>query len=91
MDRERFRKVPYFLNRLKWFRDYRQQNGFYAVIEEMKEGGDILLSLTPAGRLQRMLRALLDEREFLSDHGIRSLSKVHEKPYTVQLDGKSTD
>jgi hypothetical protein len=32
---------------------------------------------------------LLDEKEFLSPYGIRSLSKCYEKPYVVQLDGQS--
>ena len=35
-----------------------------------------------------MLRALFDEQEFLAPHGIRSLSKVHETPYHVQVNGQ---
>jgi len=37
-----------------------------------------------------VLAVMLDEREFLSPFGIRSLSRVHlEKPYVIQLDGMS--
>jgi hypothetical protein len=35
------------------------------------------------------MRYLLDESEFLSDHGLRSLSRVHrEHPYTLTVDGR---
>ena len=35
-----------------------------------------------------LLKPLLDEEEFLSDGGIRALSKYHEKnPYSVTVDG----
>ena len=56
------------------------------VIEEMKDNEDIILSLTPRKRLHRLLNALLDENEFLS-RGIRSVSKIHENPYTVKING----
>ena len=48
-----------------------------------------LLSLVGAGRLRCVLEKLLDEAEFLSPHGIRSLSKFHEAhPYKLQVDGQ---
>ena len=43
----------------------------------------VLFTLVPKDRLQRICERLFDEDEFLSPHGIRSLSKVYEKqPYT---------
>ncbi|HSP70545.1 MAG TPA: hypothetical protein VLN48_22620, partial [Bryobacteraceae bacterium] len=46
------------------------------------------LSLVNRERLACMLRLMLDESEFLSPHGIRSLSRYHrEHPYTLRLDG----
>jgi hypothetical protein len=48
-----------------------------------------LLSLVPRARLERLLSAMLDEREFLSPYGIRSLSKVHlDHPCVVDLAGQ---
>ncbi|MBL7741181.1 MAG: glucosidase, partial [Chitinophagaceae bacterium] len=49
---------------------------------------DILLSLVPKHRLEKLLRALLDEKEFLSPGGIRSISKIHEQGYAVHIDGQ---
>lgn len=81
-------KVPDFYNRLKWFQKYRAKNNQYLVIEELKEHDDILLSLVPRPRLEKLLKALLDENEFLSKGGIRSISKIHEHGYTVNINGE---
>ncbi|MDF1570587.1 MAG: hypothetical protein P1P82_03110 [Bacteroidales bacterium] len=87
LDKERLSNVPDFVKRLNWFRNYRRKNQFYTVVEEMKAGEDILLSLTPRNRIEKLLTALLDENEFLSKHGIRSLSKIHTTPYAVHIEG----
>ena len=43
-----------------------------------------ILSLVNENRLRRMLSRMLDENEFLSPHGIRSLSRFHaDHPYSV--------
>jgi hypothetical protein len=48
-----------------------------------------LLSLVPRRRLERLLSAMFDEREFLSPHGIRSLSRVHlDQPLVADLAGQ---
>jgi len=86
--REMLEKVPDFHMRLKWFQQYRQDNGQYLVIEDLNENDDILLSLVPRPKLAKVLHALLDENEFLSSGGIRSISKVHETPYAVHIDGQ---
>jgi hypothetical protein len=45
--------------------------------------GRKLISLVPPDRLRRICERLFDESEFLSPHGIRSLSKVYEsQPYS---------
>ena len=81
-------KVPDFYSRLKWFQQYREKNNQYLVIEELKEHDDILLSLVPMNRLEKLLKALLDENEFLGKAGIRSVSKIHEHGYAVHIDGQ---
>ena len=81
-------RLPDFHRRLKWFQRYREDNGQYLVIEEQKNHDDILLSLVPRKRFEKLLRALLDEQEFLSKGGIRSISKLHETPYSVNINGQ---
>jgi hypothetical protein len=88
IDKELLEKVPQFHRRLKWFIRYRQKNNQYQVIEDIDEKEGILLSLVPYKRLKKILGALLDENEFLSPFGIRSLSKLHQKPYKINLDGE---
>ena len=86
--KESLEKVPDFYKRLKWFRKYREKNNNYQVIEDLKTNDDILLSLVPRRRLEKLMTALLDEKEFLSPGGIRSLSKIHETPYHININGE---
>ncbi|MFL5789009.1 MAG: MGH1-like glycoside hydrolase domain-containing protein [Flavisolibacter sp.] len=87
VDKELLEKVPEFHRRLKWFVRYRQKNNQYQVIEDIDEKAGILLSLVPYSRLKKILPALLDEKEFLSPFGIRSVSKIHQNPYKIIIDG----
>ncbi len=88
LKKELLEKVPDFHSRLKWFQQYREKNMQYAVIEELNDHDDILLSLVPKNRLEKLVRALLDEKEFLSPGGIRSISKIHEQGYSVNINGE---
>jgi hypothetical protein len=88
LEKDLLDKLPDFHQRLKWFQKYREDNNQYLVIEELNGRNDILLSLVPKQRLEKLLTALLDENEFLSPGGIRSISKLHEKPYKVNIDGQ---
>ncbi len=88
IEKSLLKKLPEFHRRLKWFVKYQQKNDEYQVIEDIDEKGKILLSLAPHKRLKKILKALLDENEFLSPVGIRSLSKIHEEPYKIIIDGK---
>ncbi|MEM9888324.1 MAG: glucosidase [Bacteroidota bacterium] len=88
LEKERLDKVPKFTRRLKWFINYRREHENFLVIEELEEGEDLLLSLIPKERLGRLLQALLDEKEFFSPGGIRSLSKAHKTPYHINIKGQ---
>ncbi|HEY6979010.1 MAG TPA: glucosidase, partial [Chitinophagaceae bacterium] len=88
LKKELLDKVPDFHKRLKWFQKYREDNGQYLVIEELNDNADILLSLVPRPRLDKLLKALVDEKEFLSPGGIRAISKLHETPYSININGE---
>jgi len=80
-------RLPGFYKRLVWFRKYRQDLPRQITqCEHLR--GRALIALPSRERLQRMLRYLLDENEFLSPHGIRSVSKLHEtSPYRLDANG----
>jgi hypothetical protein len=85
---ETIEKLPDFRKRMIWYRNYRKHNNKYLVVPDVTEKRDVLLSLLPKARLERMLHPLLDEKEFLSPGGIRSVSKLHQNPYRLRIDGE---
>ena len=79
-----------FKKRSTWFEEYRKKNNKFWPNEERSDDEEILLSLVPKDRLVDLLKRLLDESEFLSEGGIRALSKYHEKhPYSVEVEGNT--
>ncbi len=78
-------KLPDFKRRLKWFLDYRPD--LAALVADWNEpgrGDRRLLSLLRGHRMKKLLHRMLDETEFLSDYGVRSLSRAHrDHPYAV--------
>jgi hypothetical protein len=84
-----FAKLPDFTKRMRWFQQYQKQGNMHVVVEDITENQDLLLSLIPPARLERLIRAMLDEGEFLAPGGIRSISKIHEHGYSVQINGES--
>jgi hypothetical protein len=79
---------PGFRERLEWFLKHRPD--LSALISRWTEPGAgerRLIALVRGHRMKRLLRRMLDTAEFLSDHGVRSLSKAHlEHPYEIRLD-----
>ncbi|MEZ5360896.1 MAG: hypothetical protein R2748_00795 [Bryobacterales bacterium] len=79
--------LPGFKRRLEWFMENRPW--FRQHMTKTREpDGSIrrLLSIVNPERLPRVLRLMLDEKEFLAPHGIRSLSKFHQEyPYEVEI------
>lgn len=80
-------QLPEFEKSVLWFQKYRKDTLKFPVVQDFAKGDDLLLSLVPRDRMQRLMKVLLDENEFLSPFGIRSLSKLHETPYTIDVDG----
>ncbi|HMF55371.1 MAG TPA: hypothetical protein VK619_03340 [Pyrinomonadaceae bacterium] len=80
-------RLPGFKKRLDWFMDNRPD--LTANVACMRTPGKeerLLLSIMNPDQLRRMLRVMLDEKEFLSPYGIRSVSRVHlENPYKLAV------
>jgi hypothetical protein len=82
-------KVPGFTERLEWFLNYRPD--LAKLVSRWHEpgiGDRRLLSLLRGSRMKKLLRRMLDPAEFLSDHGVRSLSRAYkDNPYVFNWDG----
>ena len=85
--------LPDFKRRLNWFfenRVYLRDRGNVACVKAEGENARRLLAVVNRDRLIKTLKPMLDESEFLSDYGIRSVSKFHkENPYTFHVDGQT--
>ena len=83
LEPESLEKAPEFARRLKWFLNYRPDLArLVSRWEESGRGERHLLSLLRGHRMKCLLRRMLDETEFLSDYGVRAISKIHEaNPY----------
>src|ERR1700734_3552026 len=83
-------KYPEIGERIRWFLRSRPE-----VVSSIHDpgklgyGGRRLASILDETRLRRVLAKMLDENEFLSPYGLRSLSRYHaEHPYVIQVGGQ---
>jgi Glycosyl hydrolase family 63 C-terminal domain len=83
------KKLPDFARRMRWFIENRpdlREN--ISRLDDQGVAGRRMLSIIWPDKLRRILARMLDESEFLSPYGLRSLSKVHkDNPYTLEAGG----
>jgi hypothetical protein len=81
--------MPGFKKRMDWLLENRRDLAdtiAWMTTKAHHGGGHRLLAIPTKERLVRALKYVLDENEFLSPYGIRSLSRYHlENPYVLQL------
>jgi hypothetical protein len=84
-------RLPGFKKRATWFLENRRdlaRSISYMSAEGGVDRGHRLLAIPNRARLERVLRVMLDESEFLSPWGIRSMSRAHrEKPFVFDANG----
>jgi Glycosyl hydrolase family 63 C-terminal domain len=91
LDADLIERLPGFSKRLNWFLENRKDLARHISYMETSHDGQRtshrLLAMPSRDRLTRVLRYLLDEQEFLSPYGVRSLSRIHlEHPYELRVD-----
>ena len=83
--------LPGFKSRLEWYLQYRPD--LASLVSRWQEAGmkeRRLVALTRGHRMKCLLRRMLDPNEFLSDYGVRSVSKYHkEHPYVLTVRGET--
>lgn len=89
IEKKMLTKLEDFTKRITWFEQYRKKNQKFWPNEEIADEDKMLISLIPKNKLIALLKRVLNETEFLSEGGIRALSKYHEKnPYSVTIEGQ---
>jgi hypothetical protein len=83
-------RFPAFEKRARWFIENRPDYAEHLAsgLDQFGTARRRLLSLVDRERLERILKRLLDEKEFLSPYGIRALSAAHrDAPYAAEIGG----
>jgi Mannosylglycerate hydrolase MGH1-like glycoside hydrolase domain len=91
LEPELLKQVPEFAKRLEWFLNYRPDLAELVSHWHLPRAGERrLLSLLRGHRMKLLLRRMLDESEFLSDYGVRAISRYHRnRPYTFHWNGQA--
>jgi hypothetical protein len=88
LEEEKIQRLPGFSKRMKWFIENRPDLARFITWCETcpTDHQRRMLAIPSRKRLESVLRYMLDESEFLSPFGIRSVSAVHrEKPYIFRV------
>ncbi len=90
IDADLLDSAPAFNARLEWFLEHRPD--LAALVSHWNMKGDEeqrLLALVRGHRMKRLLSRMLDPEEFLSEHGVRALSRYHKgHPYELDVNGE---
>ncbi len=88
LDQGMIDRCPGFKKRMDWFLEHRADLAAkHSYLERSPRGDHRLLAIPSKERLARVLRYALDESEFLSPFGLRSLSAVHgQTPFVLEVD-----
>ncbi len=91
LEPDMLKELPEFSSRMEWYMEHRPH--LADLISRWKvpgEGNRHLLSLLRGHRMKALLKRALDESQFLSAHGVRSVSKIHEEhPYRLVTCGET--
>jgi hypothetical protein len=84
-------RLPGFCRRMQWFLDHHTDLAEHVDMSRRSERGvRLLLTIANRKKLERIYKYVFDEKEFLSPHGIRSVSKFHQDhPFGLSLAGQS--
>ncbi len=92
LSKGRLDALPNFRRRVEWVARHMPRASAHLELPGARpDAGDdfYLLSIPSKDRLLRLMKYVLDESEFLSPYGVRSLSRIHaERPFVVHVDGR---
>jgi hypothetical protein len=87
LERDMLDMLPHFRRRMEWFFRYRPrliEN--VASLTETGAGGHFHLAIVGRQKLERILQRVFDPAEFLSDYGLRALSRFHaDSPFEFRV------